>query len=185
MKQRDVKDETVLKEKISALLDDELSGRDREKLLKMVSRDKRLADLWNRYHVIGASVRRELVTLCPELMQCVGRMIHHDRPGDPPKRQARSGLFGFEENWKPAGVAALSLMIAVVLGIYIARDDIVPATIQDTATTAVDGSTRWVNTHPEHEEQLNAFLVEHGEFTPMSGLNGLVSYAKFVSYDEK
>jgi hypothetical protein len=33
------------------------------------------------------------------------------------------------------------------------------------------------------ENTLNAYLVEHGEFSASPGLNGLTSYARFVSYD--
>jgi len=47
----------------------------------------------------------------------------------------------------------------------------------------VDQGTKWETSTPDVEQTLNAFLVEHGEFAPQSGMNGLMAYAKFVSYD--
>ena len=77
---------------------------------------------------------------------------------------AAVGLFAvLPDGEEPSGGVATS----------IARDD--RSTKWETSTSAPGDA--------EVERTLNAFLVEHGEFNPMSGMNGLMAYAKFVSYD--
>ena len=38
---------------------------------------------------------------------------------------------------------------------------------------------------PISDDALTALLVEHGEFSGSAGINGLISYAKFVSHDSQ
>jgi hypothetical protein len=49
--------------------------------------------------------------------------------------------------------------------------------------TVVAG-THWDTLSPETVRRLNAYLVEHGEFSSMQGLSGVTSYARFVSNDD-
>ena len=60
-----------MKEKISALLDDELSKREQDEALQTVSKDEELSDLWRRYNLIGAAFRREIDTHSPGLVRMV------------------------------------------------------------------------------------------------------------------
>ena len=57
------------------------------------------------------------------------------------------------------------------------------SSVKATDIAKLDQATKWDSATPDLEHALNTFLVEHGEFTTMSSMNGLMSYAKFVSYD--
>ena len=45
------------------------------------------------------------------------------------------------------------------------------------------GVRRWDTREPEAESALNAYLVEHNEFAPTSGMNGMLPYVRVVGYD--
>ena len=38
-------------------------------------------------------------------------------------------------------------------------------------------------TPPEQQSALNPYLVQHGEFTPAAGMNGLLSYVRVIGRD--
>jgi sigma-E factor negative regulatory protein RseA len=176
-----------MKEKISALLDDELSKREREEALKTVSKDKEFSDLWHRYNLIGAAFRREINTHSPGLVQRVAQLISHEQPDKSKSRLPVSMGRSSQWTWSSTVAIAASIMAVVAVGVYMLNQDTVTLDVnnQSSSVAIIDNATRWENATPEHEDQLNALLVEHGEFTPMAGLNGLISYAKFVSYDAK
>jgi sigma-E factor negative regulatory protein RseA len=176
-----------MKEKISALFDDELPKRERDEALQTVSSDEELSDLWRRYNLIGAAFRREIDTHSPGLVQRVANMIGHDQPEKLKSRLPSSRRRLTYWSWFPAMATTASIMTVVAVGAYVLSQDAVTLNVNNRSSSVaiVDHATRWENAAPEHEDQLNALLVEHGEFTPMAGLNGLISYAKFVSYDAK
>ncbi len=176
-----------MKEKISALLDDELSKRERDEALKTVSKDEELSGLWHRYNLIGAAFRREINTHNPGLVRRVAQSIDHVQPDKLGPRLPASGGRSSRWDWSPTVAIAASIMAVVAVGVYVLKQDAVTLDVneQSSSVAIIDHPTRWENATREHEDQLNALLVEHGEFTPMAGLNGLVSYAKFVSYDAK
>ena len=39
--------------------------------------------------------------------------------------------------------------------------------------------------NPAYPSALNAFLVEHSEFTPAAGMNGMMSYVRVVGYNSE
>ncbi len=176
-----------MKENISALLDNELSKREQEEALNTVSKNAEFADLWNRYNLISAAFRREIKTHNPGLAQRVAQVVSRDQSYKSQSRlpayRTRSSHFG----WTPTMAMAASIMAVSAVVVYVLNRDVemLDANNQSSSVAIIDHPTRWENALPEHEDQLNAFLVEHGEFTPMAGLNGLVSYAKFVSYDTR
>ncbi len=101
MNQKIAQDYDLLKEKISALLDDELCGPEQENTLKLVSKDEKLADLWHRYHVIGASCRRELTSSPPGLLHRVANLVRHESRKITALRSKRFRLSRDTANWIP------------------------------------------------------------------------------------
>ena len=100
----------------------------------------------------------------------------------------RAGVVGFA---LAASIAAVSVA-GLNSGLFQSEGAIAPAFViqPDSSTSSVSpvlastsGSTRWDTDVAAHENDLNSLLVEHGEFMPPPGLNGLMAYAKFVSYD--
>ena len=174
-----------MQEKLSALVDGELDDNEIEQLVRRVGQDDELAGTWQRYHLIRAALRNESIHFRPGLAQRISEAVEAEAgvpaagAALPSRRDAASGWFG--------GLALAASLAVVSIGVILAlrsAEDPVTGPVADATRLAVaDRATRWDGADPELEDTLNAFLVEHGEFTTASGMNGLISYAKFVSYD--
>jgi len=170
----------IFLEKVSALLDDELEPSEQEQVLTALSGDSSLADTWQRYHLIRSVVKREAIVHIPDLPD---RLAPHLGSNVEPIQRVRSPRPP-AGRWLPGLAIAASVAGLVSLGLF----GFLPETeTRETANTSqvaeVEQGTRWNASSPDHERTLNAFLVEHGEFTPMPNMNGLMAYARFVSYD--
>jgi sigma-E factor negative regulatory protein RseA len=185
-----------MKEKISALLDGELEQRDVTPVLKAVGREPELLKAWERYHLISVTLKNELeASVAPDLADRIASEIRNEptrlAPHAARRRVGRitKQVAGLAIAATVAGVAVISLQPKKP-GVPVAANQASAVTAAQVASVRPGlprampvGATRWETLSPELENTLNAYLVEHGEFTPQSGLNGLTSYARFVSYD--
>lgn len=172
-------------EKISALVDGELGEQETERVLRQVGQDHSLSGTWQRYHLIRAVMRNESIHYRPGLAQRIAEAIESEAAA--PARSAASRAHGASvSRWLPGMALAASLAVVAIgamLALRSAEDIVSDPAVSTPRLAASDRATRWDGADPELEDTLNAFLVEHGEFTTASGMNGLISYAKFVSYD--
>ncbi|MFQ5754667.1 MAG: sigma-E factor negative regulatory protein [Acidiferrobacterales bacterium] len=174
-------------EHISALMDAELSEHERARVLKALAHDRDLRGTWERYHIIRAALNEDLG---PVSSTDLGARIA-ERIGQLPAPE----LQGDVRRWKPAmrwaGNLALAASVAAVtiLGVqwFVSSDP--PGTPQQATSPRLWQADiqrvglRWDTRQPEVARQLNIYLVEHNEFMPTSGMNGVMSYGRFVSYD--
>lgn len=169
-------------EKISALLDGELDQGETEELLTIVARDRDLSATWQRYHLIRAAVRKEPMLHISGVAERSEIPSNHSQQDTEPVRLRPPAVRTMQ--WLPRLAIAASVAILLGFGLYgtLLTDSGTSGGL-NTEVVAVDQATKWESTTPDVEHTLNAYLVEHGEFTPMSSMNGLMSYAKFVSYD--
>ena len=167
-------------EKISALLDNELDRSEQDEVLKAVSGDVHLSAAWQRYHLIRAAIRSESIVLVrnlPNRMACV----LSEGSGQARHRSASPKA----AYWVPGLALAASITGLVGFSLLDTLSGTEPGkpSSKDTRIVQAEQRTTWETSTPDLEQTLNAYLVEHGEFTPMSSMNGLMAYAKFVSYD--
>lgn len=171
-----------MREKISELLDDELETEEQEEVLRFISQDAELAATWQRYHLIRAAVRNESISHVPVFPQRMQTVLSGDKemPRHKPQRNAVIRL----GKWAPGFALAASLAGLAVFGFFkLQPGQEMPTASNRNDIAQIDRGTKWETLTPGLEHALNTFLVEHGEFTPMSSMNGLMAYAKFVSYD--
>lgn len=177
-----------MSEKLSALIDNELDDLERARLLRELGRESDQAELWSRYHIIGLAMRRETVTWGGDLPGRVARALESEGiPGDGAEAPA-SPVFRL----RPAGRLAIAASVAGVLlvgglavQLYPGDSSSGPAAPAAQQVAVDSEATRWNDVDPQVEDALNALLVEHGEFTSASGMNGLTAYTKFVAYDSR
>jgi sigma-E factor negative regulatory protein RseA len=201
-----------LNEKVSALLDNELSDRETASVLTQLSQDDELRLKWERYQMIGDVMRGEALNLqAGEISERVKEQIDNEPAiiSIPKKSKAKSR----KSNWiKPAAGAALAASVATVvvlnapglLGLNETGQPITAANIKkNSAQPVVTVSnvnqvvsaptkfqtipgTRWKNlTEPSLQTRLNGYLVNHSEYaTPGTGIR-VMPYATFVGYDSK
>lgn len=163
-----------MKEAISALADGETSDIERHQALRALGDDAELRGRWERYHLAGAALRRELdVVLSPGFAERLASRVDVEAPAHgttPTARWLRLGAGAAIA----AGVAALA-----VLNLPPVLDPAGP-----TVATAATGTTvaKVQPLPPDKQQALNAYLVRHGEFTPAAGMNGISSYARLVGH---
>lgn len=167
-----------MREKISALLDEELDHLEQEEVLRSIGDDSELSATWARYHLIRAVVRNEAVVHTPNLSERMKTVLHNEQSAQPVPR-SRSFSMG---RWLP-GVALAASVAGLIAFSLLTTWPTQKAPVETDRVAVVEQATKWETSTPALENTLNAFLVEHGEFTPMPNMNGLMAYAKFVSYD--
>lgn len=171
-----------MREKLSALLDDELDVAEQEEVLKIVSQDESLSMTWQRYHLISAALRNESIAHIPGFSERISSVLLEDKRNVTPLRERTAAMTG--KKWVPGLALAASIAGLVAFSFFAMQPtQNTPQSAQPVDVAHIDQATKWETTTPAQEHALNAFLVEHGEFTPMSSMNGLMAYAKFVSYD--
>lgn len=164
-----------MKEAISALVDGEANDIERQQALRALGDDPALRGQWERYHLMGAALRRELdVVVRPDLADRIRTQL-----GAEPAGRAGSGarLFklgvGMAIAAGVATVAILNLPPVLSPGITVATS---PAPGAKTVVAEVKPLP------PEKQQALNPYLVQHGEFTPAAGMNGISSYVRLVGH---
>jgi negative regulator of sigma E activity len=180
-----------MNEEISALLDSELDARDAATAIDALERDRgELKATWARYHLISAALKNELGPVVDQgLADRVAQAIAAE-----PTQLAPGRAHSRPRQWSGRAIgtlaAAASLAVVTLVSVQLLTPSgeqgvapVAQVTPETRTVLAADG-TRWETLPPEVESTLNAYLVEHGEFSTGSGLNGLSSYARFVSYDQ-
>lgn len=177
-----------MSEKLSALIDNELDDLERARVLRDLAGNHALAEQWSRYHLIGLAMRRERITPAANLPERVTRVLetgsgNSGRSVEPASRQplyrsaARLAV--------AASVAGVLLVGGLIVKLYEDNRAAGPGIPSAQQLAVNDDGMRWEGTDPENVDALNSFLIEHGEFTSASGMNGLTAYSKFVAYDSQ
>lgn len=177
---------TKMKEMLSAAIDSESSERDFDALLQECHARDEMRRAWGRYHLIGSVMRNDHEAFPRNAAADLVARVSHAIGGEPT-------CLAPQKRWSPRRDTSTANVVRLVTGLAIAASiggiavfALQPNAVSGPAIAELDAPqrmTRWQTQQPEMETDLNALLVEHGEFTPASGLNGLMAYAKFVSYD--
>lgn len=173
-----------MKEKLSALVDNELNELEERRVFTALQGDGSLRDTWERYHLVRAALRQDMEILAAH--DTAGRVTTR-LDAEPSrtasfKRQAISRFIG------TFAIAASVAAIAIVGVQWIHQpssslQQLVAANKPVAEKTVRSGTTRWDMKEPETESALNAYLVEHDEFASTSGIGGMMPYVRVVTYD--
>jgi len=177
-----------MKEKLSALVDNELDELEQRRVLGALAEDAALRRTWGRYHLVRAALRKELEFVVePGLAERVAEEIG--------RTSASSGAAFPRTFWRRAALASGTVAIAAsvaavaIFGLQwmrapiVGTQQLVAQSKPTPAQIARTGAMRWDTTHAEAENALNAYLVEHNEFASHSGFGGMTPYVRVVSYD--
>jgi sigma-E factor negative regulatory protein RseA len=171
-----------MKEQISALLDGEGSNLERERVLRALGSDPELRGTWERYHVASAAIRRELgVMVSPDLVGRLHERLQHETQNDERRRFLTPRVLKFT-----AGLAIAASVAAVAILNLPPLVSPVVAPIARNASGPVTGKSTLADarqTPANQQSALNLYLVQHGEFTPATGMNGMLSYVRVIGRD--
>ncbi len=102
-----------LKESLSALMDDEADDLELRRVLKRLPEDSELQEVWARYHLVSASLRRE-VHARPgvDLLSGIQAALADDAAPvmTPSGQEAKTNTY-----WRPLGQAAIAASVAVAV----------------------------------------------------------------------
>ncbi len=182
-------------EKLSNLMDEKIDQADLDDFLAAYKDDPELAKRWQRYHIAQDLIKNEIsdrdlqFDIAAKVMAKISadpnEVIKQDLSTSkvvefPAKTTAHA-----KKPWWPMAIAA-----SMLLGLYFIvqqplQQPKVTNQIAEVATeTDPMSMPHWQTDNAAIEDALNALLVEHSEFTSVTGMNGLGSYSKFVSYQK-
>lgn len=180
-----------MKESLSALMDGELSEHEQAQLLADLARDAELARAWERFHLIRAALRKELGPmmfggLSEQVARGIGD-ISAGAVGASPLERGRPVM-----RWASGLALAASVVAMAILSVqWLQPGELDTQPVQVTAAPVTPtkvmsaGMARWDSGEPEVTHLLNTYLVEHNETMPTADMKGVITYGRFVGYDER
>lgn len=169
-----------MREKISSLLDGEHHDLDYDHTFEQIDNNHDLKQVWHNYHLIGAVMRSESGHHNFSLVERIKDSLLKEPQADAGHSISNVVTPGFfaSSTWFPALALAASIAMVAVITFYTNPVE------HDTLIT--DNETVWNGaTEQASADVLNGYLIQHGEFTGMANMNGLMAYAKYVSYDSQ
>ena len=172
----------MMTEKISALIDQQGSPRQKQAAFDHLLADDDACRVWQRYHLIGCVLRGEVRQTGTDLSVRIRAQLEREPTVLAPMR-ARA------IPWKPVGLLALaaSVALAAVLIVNPAFNPAGESGVNRIADNSDGAGFEQVGFEQagfestRFEPVFSEMLAQHGEFTSSPGLNGLVAYAKLVS----
>jgi sigma-E factor negative regulatory protein RseA len=188
-------------EKLSALVDNEISGHEISNEINKLKKDRASMDIWSRYHLIGDAMRNELGQIHDTNMaHSISQRLENEPVVLAPAALNRTGS-NKKRTITGLAVAASLTALAVVMAPQLinpdgseapnqlASSDQLPMSNELPMSNAVlvaEDGTRWkLLQKPKVESRLNHYLLNHQDLSPSSNIKGIMPYATFVSYDEK
>lgn len=192
-----------MKEKLSALVDNELDELDERRVMKALENDADLRQTWERYHLVRSVLHQDLDVLVPSGMAARVAARIESEPADVASFRRRkishiAGTLAMAASVAVIAVAGVQWfhrpvtapVPSLVAGAQSVPVNSVAAPVASLAAgqSAPDdfiraGATHWDVKEPETESTLNTFLVEHNEFASSSGIGGMMPYVRVVGYD--
>lgn len=173
-----------LKEKLSALVDNELDELEERRVFTALENDAELRGTWERYHLVRAALRQDLeVVVAHGVVERVAARIATEHSS------AAAFLRRRATRWVGTLAIAASVAAMAITGVQWLQQP----TPMPLATLAVNtpapasvirsGTTRWDTKEPGAANRLNAYLVEHDEYASSAGIGGMMPYVRVVGYD--
>ena len=184
------------KEKISAWLDDAIEYNEAGSLES--EQDERAFATTTRYQMIGDALRGKvteasMIDISASVREAISRepeIVPVTRPARPIQREAKP-LFDFGSWLRPIGGLAVAATVAMVMVVTLAdkqtgTDSAVVANVGQQPVQALPVN----NTSPVYARpgvampavNLNSYVTEHSEYAAQDTIQGMMPYARSVSY---
>lgn len=180
-----------MKEKLSALVDNELDDLDERRVMAALARDADLRRTWERYHLVRSALHRDLDALIPpDMAERVAARIGMEpvnTTGSFPRRNITryAGTFAIAASVAAIAIAGVQWLNHPATAPTASLAVIQPASEKIIRADATRWDTQQKDTETEAASALNAFLVEHNEFASPSGIGGMMPYVRVVGYEDR
>lgn len=179
-------------EQISALADDELRGPELRQALEHLRRDAELQGAWSRYHLISDTLHANLASArASDLHRRVQAALEQEPTLLAPRRKAHLPSLA-----KQAAGFAIAASVAAVAILAVRQGDVAPegntlAQVQVAQAPRPAPLVQLTSTGspvlaaaPAARGRLNAYLVNHNEYSVSSGMQGVLPYVRIVSNEK-
>ncbi len=172
-----------LEEKISMLLDNELSGAEAILLLEQIEQDDRLKQVWDRYNKISLTLKSN--RYIPVDRHFPRRIKENIYLSSTPSPQSRGNRY---KNWGYALAASL-VGVSILTWTYLQtlsppKNSIEPIALVQTVPKSTE-KPNVIYQYNNLDSRLNDYLVTHNESAYSAGVQGMLPYARVVSYTHK
>jgi len=166
-------------EKISALIDGELEGREAQQQFARLKQHHELAHCWATFHLIGDAMRGEL-----SLSQGFGERLTLRLAGEPTVLAPRTVASRRFVAYALSAAASLSA-VALVGWMALFNNPLAPqpdlAQAPNTTSPAATPTPSAQLASVPSEGRMNEYLIAHQEFSPSTEIQGLAPYIRGVS----
>ena len=177
---------------LSSWIDDEISPSEADRLLVELAADDELKRKLGRYHLASDCLRGEPVRIAGlEIADRVGRALNGEPPVLAPRPRGRERRLV-----RYVGGGAIAASVALVAVLSLSDDPRVPTEepitvarapverpILDASTAPPSALASSVIEQQQVESRLDRILAEHTEYAGSGGMQGILPYTTFVSYD--
>ena len=177
-------------EKLSQLLDGELDGQEMEDALDALLADSALQQSWHSIHCMRAAVHETDVPVINNIQHKVSaalalepdivapnnidlERLTDQNPGDQTPAQSDRVVPIEPKRSNVIKYIALAASVAALTMVFYAPNETSGPTIAQSGSSPVMQSGI--------EQEMQSMIVQHGEFSGVAALNGLVAYAKVVN----
>ena len=166
-------------EKISALIDGELDGREAQQQFQRLKQDRELEHCWATFHLIGDAMRGERY-----LSQGFGERLTLRLAGEPTVLAPRPVASRRFVAYALSAAASLSA-VALVGWMALFNNPLAPqpelAQAPNTTPPAATPTPSAQLASVPSEGRMNEYLIAHQEFSPSTEIQGLAPYIRGVS----
>jgi sigma-E factor negative regulatory protein RseA len=167
-----------LREKLSLLLDGELSKSEAMALMARVETDAALRSQWHRYRLVSEVLRSGKIPAVDDgFVERVRAALADEATILAPR--SRSEKRRYREKAVTVAIAASLAVVAVLVGKSVSEYSPVHGP-EVLAQTEMDGSG---DTHATVDPKFQDYLVTHNETAYLAGAQGMLPYARLVTYD--
>jgi sigma-E factor negative regulatory protein RseA len=159
-------------EKISQLMDGELSARESRSQIQRLEHDRGLSEGWETYHLIRDALRNE-VELGPQFSRRLHERIEQEPAIVAPHTRLPARMVRYTLPMA-AGIAGIAVVGWLALS-GTAPTDPGPRTLAQQAAAPAAGAPV--------DGEVRDYMLAHQEFSPSTAMQGVVSYVRTVSED--
>ncbi len=170
-------------EKISMLLDNELNSAEAISLLERIEQDEQLKQIWDRYNKVSLTLKsNRYIHVDRHFSDRIKNDIHLSRETLPQMRPNQN------KNWGYA-LAASIVGVSFLTWTYLQTQSLPQNAIEPIALVEPipKSNEKLDSVHQDDalDSRLNDYLVTHNESAYSAGVQGMLPYARVVSYTRK
>lgn len=170
----------------SALVDGELSSQAQANLIPKLHRDPELRGRWSSYHLIRDTLRNNLPPrMCHGLAERVAQALDDEPNVLAPRRFSWPS---FRRQAAGLGIAATIAAVAILAVPNTTQEPGGPEVVASAAKSAPDpepaepgvAADNWNSPSQSVDYKLSGYLVNHNEYSVVSGIQGALPYMRIV-----